>query len=102
MLIPTIVIIGFSVSLLELGCTGQVYLPIITYIIQSSKNNSTAISYLLIYNFAFIIPLIIVLILFISGIKWQKINSFFIKYMFLSKLLIGIIFIILGIFILSF
>ena len=53
-------IIGFLVSILEFACTGQVYLPTITFMVGMQGYRSTAVLYLLIYNFFFIVPLLIV------------------------------------------
>ena len=52
-------IAGFLVSILELACTGQVYLPTITLIVQE-KGGSLAMFYLILYNMFFIIPLLLV------------------------------------------
>ena len=53
-------IAGFMVSLLELACTGQVYLPTITFMVGMSGFTAQAILYLLLYNICFIIPLLVV------------------------------------------
>ncbi len=51
---------GFIVSLLELACTGQIYLPTLMFISNISDLKINAIFYLLLYNLMFIIPLILV------------------------------------------
>lgn len=59
MIYLTAFITAFIISFLEFFCTGQVYLPIITYMI----NNSDKLNYvflLVFYNFAFITPLLII------------------------------------------
>lgn len=53
-------IIGFLVSILEFACTGQVYLPTITFMVGMQGYRSAAVMYLLIYNFFFIVPLLVV------------------------------------------
>ena len=51
---------GFIVSLLELACTGQVYLPTIMFISTIPDLKANALFYLLFYNLMFIVPLILV------------------------------------------
>ena len=51
---------GFIVSLLELVCTGQIYLPIITFISTIPDLKVNALFYLLFYNLMFIVPLVLV------------------------------------------
>lgn len=54
------IIIGFVISALELVCTGQVYLPTLTFVAGIESMRTNAIAYLLLYNFMFIVPLLIV------------------------------------------
>ena len=51
---------GFIVSLLELACTGQVYLPTIMFISTIPDLKANALFYLLFYNLMFVVPLILV------------------------------------------
>jgi len=51
---------GFIVSLLELACTGQVYLPTIMFISTIPDLKVNALFYLLFYNLMFILPLVLV------------------------------------------
>ena len=53
-------LLGAGVSLLELGCTGQVYLPAIGYILKV-EGRAGGFFYLLIYNSAFVLPLVLIL-----------------------------------------
>lgn len=65
--------IGVIVAFSEFLCTGQVYLPVIISLIQINKVLSFAtLSYLLIYNIAFIIPLIAIAVI---SIKTKSIFS---------------------------
>ena len=59
-IILTTFISGVLVSLLEFFCTGQIYLPTINYMIINNISSTKAISYLLFYNFFFVLPLIII------------------------------------------
>lgn len=49
-LILSAFITGFLVSLLEAVCTGQVYLPTITFVLKSGSLRFQAFAYLLLYN----------------------------------------------------
>jgi len=51
---------GFIVSLLELACTGQIYLPTIMFISTIPDLKANALLYLLFYNLMFILPLVLV------------------------------------------
>ena len=67
---------GIVISLLELACTGQVYLPTIVYMMK--QGSLTAVGYLLLYNIAFVLPLIVIFVLAWLGmtseamIGWQR------------------------------
>jgi len=91
------IILGVLISLLESVCTGQVYLPTIVYILQEGKGNLRAFSCLLFYNFMFILPLLCVFGMTYAGISSQKISAFFSKHLALSKFLLSLLFLILGI-----
>ena len=54
------VVIGFAISALELVCTGQVYLPTITFVMSVEGMRSHALSYLILYNLMFVTPLLVV------------------------------------------
>lgn len=53
-------VIGFVISALELVCTGQVYLPTLTFVVGIDGMRTHAIAYLLLYNLMFIVPLFVV------------------------------------------
>lgn len=59
--------LGFIVALLEFPCTGQTYLPIIFVLRNVSYLKVRALSYLLLYNLMFIIPLIVIFIFAYKG-----------------------------------
>ncbi len=52
--------IGFAISALELVCTGQVYLPTITFVMGVEEMRPNALSYLILYNLMFVTPLLFV------------------------------------------
>ena len=53
-------VIGFAISALELVCTGQVYLPTITFVMGVEGMRANALVYLILYNLMFITPLLVV------------------------------------------
>lgn len=63
-------IAGFMVSLFEFACTGQVYLPTITFMVQRSDSMTMAVLYLLLYNLFFIAPLLVVF-----GVVYKGVSS---------------------------
>jgi len=67
-LLPGALFLGFFVTLIESVCTGQVYVPVL---ILLSKENffSKWFFYLLVYNFAFILPLIAVFAFTFLGVS---------------------------------
>lgn len=54
------IVIGFVISALELVCTGQVYLPTLTFVSGIDEIRRTAIGYLILYNLMFVVPLLVV------------------------------------------
>lgn len=63
---------GILVSLLELACTGQVYLPTIIFVMSVPAMQSRAVSFLVLYNLLFIAPLVVVFILVWYGTTGTK------------------------------
>jgi len=83
---------GFAISALEFACTGQVLVPVVTMI----QTSALAFIYLLIYNFMFIVPLLIILMLFHFGYSSARIGEMQKKSYGYAKLLIGIFLLVLG------
>ena len=75
---------GLIVSLLELSCTGQVYLPTIVYMMNQGRTG--AVLWLLMYNLAFVAPLIVIFLFAWSGMKsdalieWQKRHTALVRF----------------------
>jgi len=66
-------IAGFMVSILELACTGQIYLPTIVFMLGRSGSRLSALFYLLVYNVFFIVPLLIVFGFVYKGVSSRAI-----------------------------
>lgn len=94
-LILSALVLGFSVSLFELACTGQIYFPTIAYMVQIRKS---ATSYLLlgVYNIGFIIPLIAVFALAYAGISSEKLTKVFREHVGKVKLVTAVFFVFLA------
>lgn len=67
---------GLLVSLLELACTGQLYLPTIVFVASVPALRARAVAYLLLYNLAFILPLGIVFALVYFGTTSMQLGMF--------------------------
>ena len=69
-------ITGFTVSLLELACTGQVYLPTIIFVNKISSLRIKAIFYLVLYNLMFIMPLVGIFSVAYYGVTTEQLAGF--------------------------
>jgi cytochrome c biogenesis protein CcdA len=69
-------ITGLAVSIIELACTGQVYLPTIIFVMGVPELRVRAFLYLLLYNLMFIVPLIVVFILAFRGTTSKQLTQF--------------------------
>jgi len=67
---------GFVVSILEFTCTGQVYLPTILFVTNIPSMKTSAVSYLLLYNLMFIIPLLIIFGIVYWGVTSEQLALF--------------------------
>jgi cytochrome c biogenesis protein CcdA len=64
------------VSILELACTGQVYLPTIIFVTSVPELQVRAFLYLILYNLLFVLPLVIVFILAYYGTSSRDLMRF--------------------------
>lgn len=87
---------GFMISILESICTGQVYLPTIAYVLRIPGKHMPALLYLLVYNFAFIAPLIIVFIMGLFGATSKDFSKFMQCHFGFIKLFTAALFFVLG------
>jgi len=83
---------GFFVSVLEMACTGQVYLPTIIYVMGAPGLKSRAVFYLFLYNVMFILPLIGVFALVYFGTTSEQLTGFLKKNTPIIKLLTAAVF----------
>jgi len=80
---------GFLVSLLELACTGQVYWPVLVII---SRSRMQQIALLLLYNLAFILPLLAVFLFAWLGLSSEKLTALFRRHVAVIKFLLAALF----------
>ncbi|AEJ20412.1 cytochrome c biogenesis CcdA family protein [Gracilinema caldarium] len=86
---------GFLVSVIELACTGQVYLPTLVYMNQSSLSH-WSMFLLMLYNVGFIIPLVVVFILVFVGLQHEKIRGWYGKHLCVVRLSTAVLFGVMG------
>jgi hypothetical protein len=67
---------GIVVSLIELACTGQVYLPTIIFVLGVPEMRARAMTYLVLYNILFVLPLVTVFLLAYWGTTSHRLGQF--------------------------
>ncbi len=91
------IIIGIVVSFFELACTGQVYVPTVLLIINEKTMASDvrfiALMKLLVYNIAFIIPLVAIFLISYFGVTSNALQKFLQKNTALIKFLLLLLFV---------
>lgn len=87
---------GAVIAMLEMVCTGQIYLPTIMVIARDPVMRTQGLGYLALYNIMFIAPLLVVLALMLAGVKWQQFLSMSRRSVVTVKLLLAILFFVLG------
>jgi cytochrome c biogenesis protein CcdA len=98
--IPAAIILGGLVSLFELPCTGGVYIAILG-MLSRTEFSTQSIFYLAIYNFVFVLPLIVILLLTTFGLSSEKVEEWRKANRKKMRLFIGISLIILSILMLA-
>ncbi len=87
---------GLLISLLELACTGQIYLPVIISMSSVPEMRAQALLYLVLYNLMFIVPLVVVFILAFYGTSSKQFTDFLRKHAGAVKIGMAIVFILLA------
>ena len=88
---------GFAVSLLESVCTGQTYVPTISYVLRTPHLRSAAMLYLFLYNLMFILPLTVILGIALTGATSEAFSKWARRHLGKVKLLTAVLFFLLGI-----
>jgi len=100
-IIPFAFAIGIVISLFELGCTGQIYLPTIAYVMGEPGLQARAFLYLIIYNLMFILPLLAVFGLASFGVRSERLAEVTHRHTGKVKILLAIILFVLAAFLLT-
>jgi cytochrome c biogenesis protein CcdA len=87
-------ILGIFVVLVELPCTGAPYFAVLALLSKGSYG--TAIPYLLLYNFVFIIPLLVVVAIAYFGTTSERLEEWRQKHRGFMRLSVGLFLIALG------
>ena len=69
-------VIGFIVTLLQSTCTSQVYLPTILFVTNIPSLRDSAISYLILYNIVYILPLVAIFGIVYWGTTSEQLSFF--------------------------
>lgn len=88
---------GIVVTAVESVCTGQVYVPTLVYLVRISEAKGTAMGYLALYNLMFLIPLLVAFFLAYAGLETNRLIRFSQRNVVTAKVLLGLLFIGLGI-----
>lgn len=88
-------LLGVFVALVELPCTGAVYLAILSIMALSGVDAAT-ITWLIIYNIIFVLPLMVILLAFYKGSSADTIEAWRKKHRHLMRLAIGLLLLGLG------
>ena len=99
--LPTAIILGVFVAAVELPCTGGPYLAITTLLATQGFETQTLI-YLLVYNFIFVLPLLVILFMVYFGMNVKKVQNWKDKQKKWMRLFTGLIMICLGILLILF
>ena len=94
--VPVAFVTGAVISLIELACTGQVYLPTIIFVLSVPELQSRAVAYLLLYNICFILPLIVVFLLVYYGTTPNQLSRLVRTHTATVKLGTALLFLVLG------
>jgi len=95
-LLPGAFLTGILVTLLEAVCTGQVYLPTLVLLTREAGGPSVWMAYLLLYNLMFIVPLLILFGCFFWGVSIQALLRLSKRNVIISKMLLGMFFLLLA------
>ncbi len=93
---PATIVLGVLVAIFELPCTGGVYLAILSLLADQVQFKS-AVLYLLLYNFIFVLPLLIILFAVYFGLSPEKVETWRKEKRAWMRLSIGIVMIALGV-----
>ena len=74
--VPVTFVTGAVISVIELACTGQVYLPTILFVLGVPELQARAGLYMVLYNLMFVLPLGVVFLLAYFGTSSRQLGLF--------------------------
>jgi cytochrome c biogenesis protein CcdA len=87
---------GVACALLEAACTGQIYLPTLVYVAGIGTLRERAFFYLLLYNLAFVLPIVAITLIAYAGLSSKLIGRFVQARVGLVKVAMGIMFLVIA------
>jgi len=94
--LPTSIVAGVLVGIFEFPCAGAIYMATVA-LINNSATFLKGLSYLLLYNFMFVLPLIILLLVTTNRLVAESLINFDEKHSKTMRLVIALIMILMGI-----
>ena len=85
-------LIGGLISMLELVCTGQIYFPLIRFMVASGGARARAIGLLIAYNVCFVVPLILILLAACLGATSERLTIVLRRHLAATKVAIALVF----------
>jgi cytochrome c biogenesis protein CcdA len=98
--LPAAFALGIFVGIFELPCTGGIYLAILG-LMSRSYTLMEGLPYLILYNFIFVLPLILILLMVAYGLSPERANEWRVRHRRTLRLVVGLSMIALGIIIFS-
>ena len=92
LMLPAAIVLGVVVSSMELACTGQIYLPTLAAI-NAEGINLQAFLLLILYNFCFILPLVVITGMAVVGIGTKAAAAWGRKHVGTTKIAMAALFI---------
>jgi cytochrome c biogenesis protein CcdA len=98
--LPAAFALGIFVGIFELPCTGGIYLAILG-LMSRSYTLTEGLPYLILYNFIFVLPLILILLLVAYGVSPERANEWRVRHRRTLRIIVGLSMITLGVVIFS-
>jgi len=98
--LPAAFALGIFVGIFELPCTGGIYLAILG-LMSRSYTLMEGLPYLVLYNFIFVLPLILILLMVAYGVAPERANEWRVRHRRTLRLIVGLAMITLGVIIFS-
>ncbi|MDD1688093.1 MAG: cytochrome c biogenesis CcdA family protein [Methanoregula sp.] len=98
--LPAAFALGIFVGIFELPCTGGIYLAILG-LMSRSYTLMEGLPYLILYNFIFVLPLILILLMVAYGVAPERANEWRVRHRRTLRLIVGLAMITLGVIIFS-